>query len=202
MWPAAYWPKTYWIGTYWPPVTGLVPTVPCQFPLTGSYVWFVDLSGVYNNPIVLQGLYNPPILVSGFFNPQRLLIGSYTPIISLIGGCMAVINTTVEMFVGEDKQFPTTIYQSDGVTLQDITGWHVQAVLHTFGYPDNILIIKDNGTNGGLVLTNPTQGLLTFTFNRADTLNLAPGTYQLRVERTDSGATDVLTFLSFTLMNI
>ncbi len=93
--------------------------------------------------------------------------------------------SNARMFVGNDKTFLDTIYQADGVTPQDISGWSLAFFLHEYGNPDNVFVTKTTGS--GIVLTAPTLGQLTITLHRADTLGMFAGQFQYSVTRTDTG---------------
>ncbi len=103
-----------------------------------------------------------------------------------------------QMYVGEDKTIVDTIFKSDKTTKKDITGWSVKFTLHEINNPSNVYFTKD--TMDGISLTNPTQGELTITIDRADTVDLTPKVYQLLVERTDTGFSTVLTKTELKLM--
>lgn len=103
------------------------------------------------------------------------------------------------MFLGTDKTFADTIYQSDGVTPQDITNWSLKFVVHAYGDQSTVFITKTTG-GGGITIPLPTNGLANITVNAADTVNMFPGQYGWYVERTDSGADDVLSYGLFTLL--
>lgn len=92
-------------------------------------------------------------------------------------------------YIGTDKQFQVTVYQSDGVTLQDVSGWFVSFIVHAYGDPNITYITKTVGS--GVVLTTPTRGVITATVEAADTTSVPPGLYQWRLERTNS-ANDVV----------
>ena len=92
-------------------------------------------------------------------------------------------------YIGTDKQFQVTIYQSDGVTTQDVTGWSLSFIVHSYGDPNITYITKTVGS--GVVLTTPTRGVVTATVLAADTTNMPSGLYQWRLERTDT-ANDVM----------
>lgn len=93
-------------------------------------------------------------------------------------------------YIGTDKQFQITIYQGDGVTRQDVTGWAVSFIVHAYGDPNVVYITKTVGS--GVVLTTPTRGVVTATIAAADTANMPPNLYQWRLERTDT-SNDVVT---------
>lgn len=93
-------------------------------------------------------------------------------------------------YIGTDKQFQVSVYQADGVTRQDVSGWAVSFIVHAYGDPNVVYVTKTVGS--GVTLTTPTQGVITATVSASDTTNMPPGLYQWRMERTDS-ANDVVT---------
>ena len=66
------------------------------------------------------------------------------------------------LYVGADHSVPMTIYQSDGVTPQDITGWTI------------VLDIRKKDTSSAALLsstaalTTPASGICTFTLSATD----------------------------------
>jgi len=103
-----------------------------------------------------------------------------------------------QFYRGEDISIPDTVYQADGVTPQDITGWSVQFLMRPQDIPGVTSVRKTTG--GGIVLTTPAAGLLTITLASADTAGLYPGPYAYAVERTDVGADAVLSAGVITLL--
>lgn len=94
------------------------------------------------------------------------------------------------LVAGEDISIPWTIYQADGVTPQNITGWSLAFTVHDLD--GTVYFVKATG-GGGIALTTPLSGLATVTLNSADTLELVPRPYLFRGERTDAGADAVET---------
>lgn len=88
---------------------------------------------------------------------------------------------------GEDSVWTDTIYQSDGTTKQDVTGWTIQLIITRNTYDSTTLVTK-NAT-----LVTPAQGAISFTLTAADTgTTLGIGDFWYRVERVDSSADTVL----------
>jgi hypothetical protein len=103
------------------------------------------------------------------------------------------IEKTDNWFLGEDKSFPITIYQSDGSTPQDISGWSLIYVLRRApASADPALISKT--TSDGIVLTTPLSGLCTVSIADTDTEDLAEGKYYYSLKRTDAGQETILTY--------
>lgn len=104
------------------------------------------------------------------------------------------------MRIGEDKIFQDTIYQSDGITPQNITGWSVSFVVHRYGDRSTVFITKTVGA--GITLTSPTTGVMQITVANADTVSLQLGQYGYYVQRTDSGNSADLSSGLFTLQDL
>ncbi len=101
----------------------------------------------------------------------------------------------LSMFQGEDKTFQDLIYQADGVTPQDITGWTVRFVICSYNDPTTIFLAK------ACTAVGPTaNGLTGVTVLSTDTAPFYPGQYSYFFERTDVGADAVPTLGLFTLM--
>jgi hypothetical protein len=99
-----------------------------------------------------------------------------------------------DFFQGEDKALLDTIYQSDGTTVQNVTGWAISFMVkkHATDSDANAKITKTTAA-GGIVLTAPLSGLITITLTKADTANLPADSYPYEVKRTDDGSETVLT---------
>lgn len=101
-------------------------------------------------------------------------------------------------FLGEDKALVFTIYQADGETPQDITGWALIFVFRKApSTADPALISKT--TSAGIALTTPLSGVCTVTIEDTDTEDLAEGKYYYSLKRTDAGSETILTFGSVQL---
>ncbi len=100
-----------------------------------------------------------------------------------------------EWFTNDDKTLTDTIYQSDGTTAQNITGWALEYVLCLKG-ESTALITKSTGGNG-LAITDASNGVCQVTIDAADTLPLEGANvplYDYEITRTDSGSKGLLTF--------
>ncbi len=102
---------------------------------------------------------------------------------------MATQTFTFEMFTGEDVSFPVTIYQSDGTTPQNISGWALRFVLHP---PSGPPVVTLTTAGGEIALTTPLSGLATVTLGAGKTALLPSGDYVCYVERADSGFDAIL----------
>ena len=107
------------------------------------------------------------------------------------------ISANIVWYIGEDVSIPDTIYQADGITPENITGWSVSFIVHAIG-SSTPLITKTVGA--GIVLTTPLSGLLTVTIAAADSATLAANQYCFKVVRTDAGADAILTTGFLTLL--
>lgn len=94
-----------------------------------------------------------------------------------------------QCYKAEDVSLPVQVYQADGVTAQNITGWSITFTAHQFSGPS--LITKTVGS--GITITNGTGGQLTVAIASADTAGLSPGNYLYSITRTDAGSEAVLT---------
>jgi hypothetical protein len=95
-------------------------------------------------------------------------------------------------FVGEDKILEFTVYQSDGITPQNITGWTLEWVLRKAA--SAIAATLSKTTAAGITITNALAGICQVAITDDDTVALAPGTYFHTLRRTDSGSETVLAF--------
>lgn len=90
-------------------------------------------------------------------------------------------------FVGEDKIFPFTIYQADGTTRQDITGWALQYTVRDGATHPSPVITKATG-GLGITITDADEGEGEVLILAANSSRLSPGKYWHRIKRTDSGS--------------
>ena len=98
---------------------------------------------------------------------------------------------TSQCFVGEAKVFRDKIYQSDGATPQDVTGWSYTFVVHAYGDPSTVFITKSTG-GFGITPSNPTATppvSYNWAFDTAivaaDTAGMFPNQYEYYFYRTD-----------------
>lgn len=101
------------------------------------------------------------------------------------------ITANLAFFSGEKKIIQDSVFQSNGTTPQDITGWSVTFKMHHYGDPSSALVTKTVGS--GIVLTTPTSGIMQITLDAVDTVSIHPGLYEYYVERTDSSSNAVVT---------
>lgn len=91
-------------------------------------------------------------------------------------------------YTGKDKTFRVTVYQADGVTPQDITGWTLAGVLAT---KERMFVASLQS----ITLVTPMSGIFEATSPASQTRDL-PGhetaEYWLEFRRTGSGVEDVV----------
>lgn len=97
-----------------------------------------------------------------------------------------------QWFKGEDKTFTFTVYQSDGVTAQNITGWTFSfdmwtGLSATYGSPT---LSKTSAS--GIAIVSGAAGTVRVTINSADTLSLTAEMYHYVLRRADSGSRAVV----------
>jgi hypothetical protein len=98
-----------------------------------------------------------------------------------------------DLYTGEDKSLVFTLYQSDGTTPQNITGWALAyAWKKALSDPDSAAVLTKT-TGSGITLTTPVAGICTITIADTDTDALAARTYVHELKRTDAGSETVLT---------
>lgn len=96
-------------------------------------------------------------------------------------------------FTGEDKRLPFTIYQSDGVTRQDITGWTLSYMVKRKKTDAAALLEKT--TADDITLTNAAQGEGYVQADEADTAPILGGRLHWHeIKRTDPGLQTVLMY--------
>lgn len=103
---------------------------------------------------------------------------------------MPIYNDIV-VFTGEDISVIETVFQADGLTVQNITGWNI--ALKVTNDAGTLLITKVGSITSGI------GGNVSFTLASADTLALS-GRYHYRILRTDAGADTVLTAGTFVVI--
>jgi hypothetical protein len=102
------------------------------------------------------------------------------------------IGQSDQWHIGEDKSLVFTVYQSNGTTAQDITGWALEWVLKT-SY-DATTTVLSKTTVSGIALTTPLSGICTVSIADTDTDALQPKTYVHVLKRTDDGSESILTY--------
>jgi hypothetical protein len=95
-------------------------------------------------------------------------------------------------FTGEDKALQFTVYEEDGVTPQDITGYSLVWQLRVARDSPAAVLSKTDGS--GIAIVNGPAGRCDVDVDRTDTDDLEPGSYYHQLARDDTGAHTVLTY--------
>ena len=98
-----------------------------------------------------------------------------------------------DLYANEDKTLTFTVYQSDGTTAQNITGWALSYLWKRLPSDADASAVLTKTTSSGITLTTPSSGICTVTIADTDTVDLNPQTYQHELKRTDAGSETVLT---------
>jgi hypothetical protein len=104
------------------------------------------------------------------------------------------IGTSSNFFLGEDKALSFTVYQADGTTAQDITGYALAWMLKKKATDSDATAKITKTTVSGIALTTPLSGICTVTLTDTDTATLNAGVYRHELKRTDDGSETVLSF--------
>lgn len=98
-----------------------------------------------------------------------------------------------DFYTGEDKTLTVTVYEADGTTPQNITGWSLSyRWKRSLSDPDSDAVLTKT-TSSGITLTTPASGVCTVTIADTDTDSLEARTYYHELKRTDAGSETVLT---------
>lgn len=100
-------------------------------------------------------------------------------------------------YIGEDADLVDTIYEQDGITIQNITGWSIQFVLHQTN--SEVTLFSYSTAQGGVTITDGANGVLTVDIEGTDTSGLPEGNYVYKIARSDPGAITILTTGTLTL---
>lgn len=103
------------------------------------------------------------------------------------------ITTEDDFYTGEDKSLVFTIYETDGTTAQDITGWTLAYMWKRAPSDADSAAVLTKTTSAGIALTTPGSGICTVTIDDTDTDSLLPQTYHHELKRTTAGSETVLT---------
>lgn len=103
------------------------------------------------------------------------------------------IDADDDFYTGEDKTITVTIYQSDGATPQNITGWSLSYVWKRAKTDADSAAVLTKTTANGIALTTPVDGVCTVTISDTDTDSLTARTYWHELKRTDAGSETVIT---------
>ena len=115
-----------------------------------------------------------------------------------------IIDRSYQFFLGEDKILSNTIYEANGVTPIDISGWEIWFVMReSIDAPTALITKKTTDVSNGITITNGPAGQLEIAFADTDTDGsadtLKAGTaYHYSVKRLNAGVEQILTFGTLT----
>lgn len=92
----------------------------------------------------------------------------------------------IAMFAGADYTFQDTIYQADGTTAQNITGWQLTFSMYAYADPSTVFLTKSVAL-GNIAITDAADGVMEIYFTAAETASFRGGQYGYSVSRTGSG---------------
>jgi hypothetical protein len=104
----------------------------------------------------------------------------------MAGTVTANIDTTAEVFCGEDKALTWTV-TTDGVSVVDITGWTFLWEMRLTPYHATLVLTEPANITGA-----PSAGKVLVQFPSADTKVLKAGKYFYGLARSNAGAWDVI----------
>ena len=107
------------------------------------------------------------------------------------------ITKDIEFGAGEDKTLKDTIFQADGVTVQNITGWTFECRVEEHERSTTAKITKTSAD--GIVIVDAVNGIINVNFVKADTINLRARVYVYKIWRVDNGDNIILTEGKLTL---
>ena len=97
------------------------------------------------------------------------------------------------LYAGEDKTLNFTIYQADGTTAQNITGWSLSyRWKKSLDDADSDAVLTKT-TSSGITLTVAASGQCAVAIADTDTDAVPAGPYYHELKRTDSGSETILT---------
>ncbi len=99
------------------------------------------------------------------------------------------IDEADRFFTNADKLIKFIVYQEDGVTAQNITGWALSWLLKRRATDADAAaaVTKTTGV-GSITITNGTTGLCQLTVTDEDTAVVKAGIYVHELKRTDAGS--------------
>ena len=103
------------------------------------------------------------------------------------------IDASDDLFTGEDKTLTFTIYQADGVTAQNLTGWSLSYTWKRQLSDADSAAVLTKTTSAGIALTDPVNGICTVSIADTDTDAVTARTYWHELKRTDAGSETILT---------
>lgn len=124
-----------------------------------------------------------------------------------MGSVESPIDLKKNWFIGEDRVFSFTVFESDSTPeeieagtaqAQDITGWEMEWILRRNPEDYSVSISKATGGDG-IDIPTGSDGVANLSITDDDTIGLPAGRYFHTLRRTDSGAEEVLSFGSAVL---
>lgn len=112
----------------------------------------------------------------------------------------ANISRSHHWFCGEDKVFSYTVYQADGTTPEDVTGWTFDWALRRRNDDADPAVLEKTSVSGisitGTYNADPAQNTqrVEVTIADTDTEDLPAGPYRHSLKRTDDGSETILSF--------
>lgn len=111
------------------------------------------------------------------------------------------ISRAAGWFAGEDKVLKFPVYQADGVTPEDVTGWAFAWVLRKRDDDPDPPVLEKTTVGGGITITGTYNADPAVNTQRVevaiadtDTENLDAGRYRHSLKRTDEGSETILAF--------
>ena len=114
----------------------------------------------------------------------------------------ADIPPSEEWFTGEDRVLEFTIYQRDGVTVQDISGWELSWFLKRSkkdADADAVLTKTNSGSPADITIVDGPNGRVDVLVAAADTLALVARVYRHELKRMDTGEKTIESYGDATL---
>lgn len=103
------------------------------------------------------------------------------------------IESTDDLYAGEDKTVSVSIYQADETTAQNITGWALSYRWKRSLDDADADAVLTKTTADGITITNGAGGLCEIAIADTDTDAIAAGPYFHELKRTDAGSETILT---------
>src|SRR5688572_20436341 len=98
------------------------------------------------------------------------------------------ISPSDDFFTGEDKSLPFRIFQADGVTPQDTSGWTASWMLKRLRLDADVAALITKTTSSGIAWTAPLTGDGVLTLSDDDIAAIkADALYFHELKRTDAG---------------
>lgn len=114
----------------------------------------------------------------------------------------ADIPPSEEWFTGEDRVLEFTIYQADGTTPQDISGWELSWFLKRSKKDADsaaVLAKTNDGSPSDVTIVDGPAGRVDVLINADDTLDLVARVYRHELKRMDTGEKTIESYGDATL---